>query len=112
MAAILEEDRRWRDTLRARLLRPRAPRDADAVVRREDELDAEDERLYDVGADVAPPLGRAALRRLQLRRRSEDAAARKPPAAPRRMPVPRALRAIEARLERLGLRRGQSSGHR
>ncbi|KAI5283343.1 hypothetical protein KEM54_002200 [Ascosphaera aggregata] len=48
MMWIIEEDRKWRETLRERLHAPRESRDTDAIVRREDELDVEDERLYDI----------------------------------------------------------------
>lgn len=93
MLAILEADRRWRETLRERLTTPRESRDIDEIVRREDELDVEDERLY----DIYPYNDKAFMEEQHIRRNESTD---REHARIRRRRTPGGIRAIEERLKR------------
>ncbi|KAI5306833.1 hypothetical protein KEM56_006899 [Ascosphaera pollenicola] len=93
MLAIFEADRRWRETLRQRLTNPREPRDTEEIVRREDELDVEDERLYDIY-----PYNEKAFTKQQHQRRNESTY--REHARTRTAPTPGGVRALEERLKR------------
>ncbi|KAI5309784.1 hypothetical protein KEM55_002423, partial [Ascosphaera atra] len=95
MRRILIEDAKWRKSLRDRLTEPpHASKDIDQIVRREDELDVEDERLFDVYSFDH----RGDMRR-QFRRRNRSPSNKMHAKSTRMGPKPNAIKTIERNMQ-------------